>query len=147
MSFTIHKNLTHETLASRLPRAMVECVPPASDLPQQFDLIVFTARVVKSAEIDKSLKRRDKESDRSDIPVLFVAENFTEDCRMLAEGRPCIFASVRYFDWTDRRYEFIRTISASKVKTPDVREREKERSMGEQDGGGGGPAAAPPGSA
>lgn len=114
---------------------MSDCLPPSSNLPDEFDLIVFTDSVVKSTTVDKAFKRRNKDCDRSHVPALLMARNFTQDCRIF-EGDCCQFASLRDFHWTDSRYEYIRTISASKVKTPDIREREITKTTAEQAGTG-----------
>lgn len=123
MGFTIHRNVPRSEIRGRVPTRFSSILPPGANLPDACDLIVFSDSVVKSSMVRKAIKRQKASENAEKSEVMLFGQNFTEDCWKWFEGDRFLLFSALDFHWTDRRYEFIRGLSASRVKAPGLQER------------------------
>ena len=117
VSITITKRVTKEKLPKILPRPYAERCGAVS-VPEPMTVIVFDDSVVTSGTLRKALRRA------GHVPVsslVLAGPDFTEESRAIAAAQGAFVLSGTYQGWTDQSHEEIRTLIASKVKTPDLR--------------------------
>ena len=117
MSITITKQVTKEKLRKILPRPNTALCDAVS-VSEPMTVVVFDDSVVKSGALRGALHRV---GDLTGSSLVIAGRDFTQESRSLAEAHGAFLLAQTHHGWTNQGHEKIRTLIASKVKTPDLR--------------------------
>lgn len=126
MSFVIHRGVPSGGIRDRLPNGFTGILPKAAEVSERCDLVVFDDAVVTSPKLEKAIRRLSKAGGSEALTMLFVASNFTVECRERIVPPDGFLAGSRDHHWTDASYGQVKVRFSCTVKAPDVSARQRQ---------------------